>query len=67
VSDRQVVVRKGRHVGWWVDGRFTFTGGRRFMLTWWPTEDLARTVARWVGGRADRGDPHGADDGPSLR
>jgi hypothetical protein len=49
VSGRQVVVRRGR-VGWWVDGRSA--GGRRFMLTWWPTEGLARMVARLVGGRA---------------
>jgi hypothetical protein len=48
VSGRQVVVRRGRHFGWWVEGRKR--NGRRFMLTWWPTEGLARTVARLVGG-----------------
>jgi hypothetical protein len=53
VSDRQVVLRRGRHVGWWVEGRSA--SGRLFMKTWWPTQGLARTVARWVGGRADPG------------
>jgi hypothetical protein len=48
VSGRKVVVRRGRHIGWWVEGRKR--NGRRFMLTWWPTEGLARTVARLVGG-----------------
>lgn len=54
VSNRQVVVRRGRHVGWWVEGRWS--SGRLFMMTWWPTEGLARMVARLVGGRTgDRG------------
>lgn len=52
VSDRQVVLRRGRRVGWWVEGRSA--GGRLFMKTWWPTQGLARTVARLVGGRAGR-------------
>jgi hypothetical protein len=55
VSDRQVVLRRGRRVGWWVEGRSA--GGRLFMKTWWPTKGLARAVARLVGGR---GDPGGA-------
>ena len=45
MSERQVKVRPGRHFGWWVDGHFS--SGRRFMLTWWPAEGMARTVARW--------------------
>jgi hypothetical protein len=49
MSDRQVVVRRGRWVGWWVEGRWP--GGRLFMMTWWPTQGLARAVARLVGGR----------------
>ena len=49
MSDRQVVIRRGRHFGWWVEGRSA--RGRLFMLTWWPTERMARAVARWVGGR----------------
>jgi hypothetical protein len=53
VSDRQVVLRRGRHVGWWVEGRSG--GGRLFMKTWWPTQGLARAVARLVGGRVDPG------------
>jgi hypothetical protein len=36
LSDRQVVLREGRHVGWWVEGRAA--GGRLFMKTWWPTQ-----------------------------
>jgi hypothetical protein len=55
VSDRQVVLPRGRRVGWWVEGRSA--GGRLFMKTWWPTKGLARAVARLVGGR---GDPGGA-------
>jgi hypothetical protein len=54
MSDRQVVLRRGR-LGWWVEGRWA--NGRLFMKTWWPTQGLARAVARLVGGRAD---PSGA-------
>ena len=50
VSNRQVVVRRGRHIGWWAEGRWS--SGRLFMLTWWPTEGLARAVARLAGGRS---------------
>jgi hypothetical protein len=50
VGDRQVIVRRGRHVGWWVEGRRS--SGRLFMKTWWPTQGLARAVARLVGGAA---------------
>jgi hypothetical protein len=50
VGDRRVIVRRGRHVGWWVEGRRS--GGRLFMKTWWPTQGLARAVARLVGGAA---------------
>ena len=65
VRERHVVVRRGRHVGWWVDGRYA-TGGR-FMLTWWPTERIARAVARWVGPRGDHRDGTGTEDDPSLK
>jgi hypothetical protein len=53
VNDRKVVVRQGRRVGWWVEGRWASgrLNGRLFMLTWWPTEGLAQAVARLVGGR----------------
>jgi hypothetical protein len=51
VSTRNVIVRRGKHLGWWVEGRKT--NGKLFMLTWWPIEALARTIARWVGGRSD--------------
>jgi hypothetical protein len=50
MSGRRVVLRRGRRVGWWVEGRSA--GGRLFMKTWWPTQGLARAVARLVGGRA---------------
>jgi hypothetical protein len=48
VAERRVVLSKGRHVGWWVEGRRP--NGRLFMKTWWPTQGLARMVARLVGG-----------------
>jgi hypothetical protein len=51
MADRQVGIRRGRHVGWWVEGRWA--SGRLFMKTWWPTQGLARAVARLVGGRAE--------------
>ena len=53
MSDRDVVLRRGRHIGWWVEGRSA--GGRLFMKTWWPTEGLARAVARLVGARTEPG------------
>ena len=52
MSGRQVVVHRGRHLGWWVEGRKA--NGRLFMKTWWPAEGLARAVARLVGGETDR-------------
>jgi hypothetical protein len=51
MAERQVEVRRGRHIGWWVDGRWA--SGRLFMKSWWPTEGLARAIARLVGGRGD--------------
>jgi hypothetical protein len=35
------------------------------MLTWWPTERIARAVARWVGGRAEPDDSDRPVDGSS--
>lgn len=52
VNRRRVNVRRGRHVGWWVEGRWA--NGHLFMMTWWPTQGLARMVARLVGGSAYR-------------
>jgi hypothetical protein len=53
MPDRKVSVRRGRFLGWWVEGRWASgrLSGQLFMLTWWPTKGLARTVARLVGGR----------------
>jgi hypothetical protein len=34
------------------------------MKTWWPTQGLARVVARWVGGRADPGGGEAVDSDP---
>jgi hypothetical protein len=51
MGDRQVVLRRGRRVGWWVEGRSA--GGRLFMKSWWPTQGLARAVAQLVGSRAN--------------
>jgi hypothetical protein len=48
VGERRVVLRRGRHTGWWVEGRGA--GGHLFLKTWWPTQGLARMVARWFGG-----------------
>jgi hypothetical protein len=53
MSERQVKVRPGRQSGWWVDGHFA--SGRRFMLTWWPAENMARTVARWFSAHPEPG------------
>ncbi len=46
MTDRNLIIRRGRHVGWWVQGR----AGRGFlMFDWWPTKRLALMVARfWV-------------------
>ena len=46
MSDQHLVIRRGRHVGWWIQGR----AGRGFiMFDWWPTKRLALMVARfWV-------------------
>ena len=50
MSERKVVVRPGKHFGWWVDGR---SGrGRRFMLTWWPAKGLALFVSRLLAAHA---------------
>jgi hypothetical protein len=44
---RQVTVHRGRHVGWWVEGRWA--NGHLFMMTWWPVKSWAEAVARLVG------------------
>jgi hypothetical protein len=59
MTSRQVIVRPGRHLGWWVEGRKT--NGKLFILTWWPIEAIARAVARWVGGRNDDAIPPGSE------
>ena len=44
-SDRQQLsVRRGRHFGWWAEGRSR--RGHRFMMTWWPTKGMALAVVR---------------------
>ena len=53
VSERNVVVRPGKHTGWWVVGRKSNT--RVFMYVWMPTRSLADAVARWAGG--GKGEP----------
>jgi hypothetical protein len=45
---RQVTVHRGRHWGWWVEGRKK--SGSLFMKTWWPTERIARAIGRLFGG-----------------
>ena len=51
MTGRQMVVRRGRHLGWWVEGRKA--NGKLFILTWWPIEAIAIVMPRWVGGRGD--------------
>ncbi|MET0864987.1 MAG: hypothetical protein ABWZ98_11680 [Nakamurella sp.] len=51
MSKRQMVLRRGRHAGWWIEGRRA--GGRLFMMTWWPTKGMASWVAHWFGGPAE--------------
>jgi hypothetical protein len=51
MNRRKVIVHRGRHLGWWVEGRWA--NGHLFMKTWWPAQSLARAVARLVGGRPD--------------
>ena len=46
---RDVVVRPGRHFGWWIEGRKS--SGAHFMMVWWPTEGVARSIGRWAAGR----------------
>jgi hypothetical protein len=48
ISDQHLVIRRGRHVGWWIEGR----AGRGFIIwDWWPTKRLALMVARfWARG-----------------
>jgi hypothetical protein len=48
MKDQHVVIRRGRHVGWWIEGR----AGRGFMVwDWWPTKRLALMSARfWARG-----------------
>ena len=36
MTSRKVFIRRGRHAGWWVQGRKA--NGKLFMLTWWPTD-----------------------------
>jgi hypothetical protein len=48
MGDRRVALNQGKRFGWWVEGRSG--SGRLFMKTWWPTQGLARMVARMVGG-----------------
>jgi hypothetical protein len=31
---RKVAVHRGKHMGWWVEGRKA--NGGLFMMTWWP-------------------------------
>jgi hypothetical protein len=48
MSSRQVTLRRGQHFGWWVEGRKAT--GSLFMKTWWPTQGLALSIGRLVGG-----------------
>lgn len=56
MGKRNVIVRRGRRFGWWVEGRKA--NGKLFMKTWWPIESLARTVGRWAGGHDDEASHH---------
>jgi hypothetical protein len=52
-GQRQVVIRRGRHFGWWVIGRSA--AGRLFMVSWSPTQGLAQAIAGIFGGETDPG------------
>ncbi len=52
MTSRHVTLHRGRHLGWWVEGRRA--NGRLFMMTWWPARGLARAIARLVGGDPGR-------------
>ena len=46
MSDQHLVIRRGRHIGWWIQGR---VGRGLKTFDWWPTKGLALIVARfWV-------------------
>ena len=47
MNRRRVTVKRGRHRGWWVEGRKA--SGGLFMMTWWPSQRLAEGVARLFG------------------
>ena len=48
MSDQHLVVRRGRHIGWWIEGR---VGRGVKTWDWWPTKRLALMIARlWVRG-----------------
>ena len=47
MEDQHLVIRHGRHFGWWIEGR----SKRLFMMDWWPTKGLALRVAKlWARG-----------------
>jgi hypothetical protein len=47
MADQHLVIRRDRHVGWWIEGR----SKRLFMMDWWPTKGLALRVANlWARG-----------------
>ena len=58
---RTVIVRPGRHYGWWVEGRWV-ASGTLFMLTWWPTQAMAQAIARWFGGGAEGVESSSSDE-----
>ena len=48
MTDQHVVIRGGRHIGWWIEGR---VGRGVKTWDWWPTKRLALMIARlWVRG-----------------
>ena len=61
MSGRKMTLHPGRHMGWWAEGRYG--NGHLFMKTWWPTQGLARAVARLVG----RGRPIQTSSRPTKR
>ena len=47
MADQHLVIRRGRHFGWWIVGR----SKGLFMMDWWPTKGLAVRVANlWARG-----------------
>jgi hypothetical protein len=55
---REVVVRSGEHLGWWVES--ISDGGRTTRLLWLPTLSAGKALARWLSGKPEQ-EPSGGE------